>query len=380
MRLEHGPTFLSGPFLYPNSICYNIAMHHLPPWARRHFLTVAFIAGFITDLILLNRVEDIFDNLILLFYVLLSTLSIILLYLGTANKVGEVWSNRLRTWSPMTMQYAFGGLLSGMLIFYGRSGDPIASWPFFLLIAVVIIGNEVISRRDQRLLFILNTYLIGIFSYIVLIVPVFTGQFGPLAFVLSGLAALLVVYGVVQILLRIVPNFLRLNMRFVVFSLLLTYIGMNTLYFTNIIPPIPLSLKEITIAHDVVRTGSTYHITYEASPRWQVWRRVQDTFHPSSTRQVSCFASVFAPSRVATEVTHIWEYRDGSGRWQEYFRLSYPISAVGDRGFRGYTTITNFWDGEWRCRVTTPWGQIIGQQRFIIDSSVAPVLTRKSVE
>ena len=91
-----------------------------------HWLTVAFFLGFITDLILLNKIDDLVDNLILLFYVLLSTFSLLLLYIGVAERVSTGTANFLKKYSPILMQYSFGGLLSGMLIFYGRSGDLIA--------------------------------------------------------------------------------------------------------------------------------------------------------------------------------------------------------------------------------------------------------------
>lgn len=355
-------------------------MHYLPPWARKHFLTISFIAGFATDLILLNHVEDVLDNIILLFYVSLATSSMIVLYSATAEKFGELWSQRFRLVAPMAIQYSFGGLLSGMLIFYGRSGDWLASWPFFAIIGTIIIANELVRNRSQRLIFNLVSYFIGLFSYIVLIVPVFTGNFGPTAFLLSGVAALGIVFLLIKILRKLVPVFIKINLRIVIFSILMTYIGMNTLYFANIIPPIPLSLKEITIAHSVVRIGGTYELIYETTPRWQFWRRVHDTFHPSDTGQIVCFTRVFAPSRLTTEIYHVWEFKNADGRWQEHFRLSYPVTAVGDRGYRGYTLISNFHDGEWRCKVITPWGQMIGQQRFVVDSSVEPVLSRRAVE
>jgi len=88
---------------------------------KRHWLTIAFIAGFLTDLVLLNKVDSLVDNLVLLFYVLLAMLGIIFLYASAAGKMPEVINAHVRTYSPLVLQYAFGGLLSGMLIFYYRS-------------------------------------------------------------------------------------------------------------------------------------------------------------------------------------------------------------------------------------------------------------------
>ena len=55
-------------------------------YARRHWLTVGFVLGFITDLILLNRIDDLVDNLILFAYVLLATTTLLFLYVGVAER------------------------------------------------------------------------------------------------------------------------------------------------------------------------------------------------------------------------------------------------------------------------------------------------------
>ncbi len=108
---------------------------------KHHWLTMSFILGFCTDILLLNRIDDAFDNSILLFYVVLATASLLLFYVGIAERA-PVWLVRVfKYYAPITMQYSFGGLLSGMLIFYGRSGDWLASWPFLLLIVVVIFST-----------------------------------------------------------------------------------------------------------------------------------------------------------------------------------------------------------------------------------------------
>ena len=102
--------------------------------AKRHWLTVIFLLGFVTDYLLLNRIDDKFDNAILLFYVVLATGSLLLFYVGVSDKWGYKWSPKLLKYTPPLMQYSFGGLLSGMLIFYGRLIDCCITWEFILLV------------------------------------------------------------------------------------------------------------------------------------------------------------------------------------------------------------------------------------------------------
>lgn len=342
---------------------------------RRHWLTVSFVLGFITDLILLNKVDDLLDNLILLFYVLLATLSFFLLYVGVAERASDFFNRYFKLLAPIAMQYSFGGLLSGMLIFYGRSGDWVASAPFLLLIVTVIIGNEFVSKRSDRLIYHLALYFIGLFSYVVLVVPVLTGKMGDWVFIVSGLIALLLVTLVVQVLYRIVPRFMALNTQRVIFSIGMIYVGFNTLYFTSIIPPIPLSLTELMIVQSVESSGLGAVRTYRVEVEPQPWHRILPFSHPvlhPTGDSIACFARVFAPTKLSTEIFHRWEYKDKDGKWQSREPIGYTISGTNVQGYGGYTRITTFTPGLWRCGVETKRGQVLGRTTVLIDTSQRP--------
>ena len=343
--------------------------------AKHHWQTIAFFLGFIGDVLWLNQVDSVLDNLTILFYVFLATLSMLALYAGIALKFGEKWSSRARSFSPIVMQYSFGGLFSGMMILYGRSGDILANWPFLILFAGGMVANEILKRREEKLLFNLVSYFIGIFSYLVLGITVLTGVMGPVVFVVSGLIALGIVYVLVRLLSLIIPRYIELELRKIVFSVLSAFVVINTLYFNNLIPPMPLSLQEITIAQSVVRYPDvgTYEITYEPTSWFKISDYFYKTFHPSSIQAVSCFTRVYAPVRIETDIVHIWEYKDSlTGKWTERFRLPYPITGKATNGYRGYTSISTFKDGTWRCSVKTDRGQVLGRQVFVIDSTKPP--------
>lgn len=335
---------------------------------RTHWLTFGFILGFLTDLILLNKIDDLVDNLILLFYVLLATTAMFLLYVGVAEKAPGFLAGRMKKYAPILMQYAFGGLLSGMLIFYGRSGDWLASAPFLLLIFGVILGNEFVGKRSDRLVYNLALYFIGLFSYIVLVIPVITGKMGDLVFILSGFVALLIVTFVVKVLHRIVPNFMQANTKRVIVTIGFIYIGFNALYFTSLIPPIPLSLTELEIVQKVHRLESGgYRVESEVQPWYRKLPFVTPVIHPKNS-SISCFARVFAPTKLSTEIFHRWEYKDEVGKWQEHFRFGYDISGANSGGYGGYTRAENFFDGVWRCSVETERGQVLGRSVVRIDT------------
>lgn len=351
--------------------------HH----AKRHWLTIAFILGFVTDFLLLNRVDDAFDNALLFFYVVLASISIVLLYAALAEKLGTKPSAFFRRVAPLLMQYSFGGLFSGMLIFYSRSGALLASWPFLLLFIAAIYGNETVRNRGQQLVFNVLAYFVGLFSYLVMVVPVFLGHMGPEIFVASGLLALIIVYMLVQLLSKIIPNYMALQTKPIVFMVLGLFIGLNTLYFTNIIPPIPLSLQDIQIVHSVVKSGDAkYELTYEPVPWYRVDKKLRTVFHPSDTGTIACFTRVFAPAKIDVDIYHVWEYKNADGVWTEYFKKSYPITGKAVNGYRGWTEVQAARDGAWRCSVETARGQVLGQKQFEIDNTVTPINLKERVE
>jgi len=341
---------------------------------RRHFLTFAFIGGFITDLILLNQVDDVLDNLVLLGYVCLSTLSLIIFYAALTGKVGGRYALRVQSLSAMAMQYAFGGLFSGMLIFYGRSSDPLASWPFLLIIALVIAGNELLRDRGKRLVFNLTAYFVGIFSYIALVIPVLTGWIGPWVFMGSGALALVIVLGVVKLLRLFIPNYLMLQLRMIIFSIVGAFVVLQGMYWTNIIPPIPLSLVELSVVHQVVPSQGvqkSYTIYYENTPWWDLKAWWRPTLHIGGSATAACFSSVFAPAKMTTDIFHYWEkYNEVTGSWDKRFEIIYPISGEArEGGYRGFSQTDSASAGLWRCSVKTGRGQVLGHRTFYIDTS-----------
>jgi Protein of unknown function (DUF2914) len=350
-------------------------------FVRKHWLTVAFLLGFVTDFLLLNQVDNKVDNFILFFYVILASVSLILFYVGVAEKAPAFLVRFFNKFMPILMQYSFGGLLSGMLIFYGRSGDLMVSAPFLILIIGIILINELVKKRSDRLLYNVTVYFIGILSYLVLMVPVWIGQMGDFVFVGSGLLSLVVMVLMVKILSWVIPNFLVLEKRLIVFSIGSLYILFNSFYFLNIIPPIPLSITELSIYQQIESTDlGGYRITAEKKEWWQKIPLVPMVFNPISGKGAYCFARVYAPTTLKTDIVHRWEYRDANGIWQNHFTKKYSISGENKNGYRGYTMIENIRDGVWRCSVETVRGQVLGRRTFTVDTKKQPTALVTVVE
>ena len=347
---------------------------------KHWWLTIAFVGGFALDAITLGRVDQGFAFLSLSGHVLNAGVSLAVLYAATAGRFPEGFRTLALRFAPLLVQFSFGSLLSGTLVFYAQSGSWSVSWPFFALVLAVMIGNEAVRDRTQQLLFNLAIFYLGIFSYCILFIPVVFERMGVWVFLVSGGAALLAIGMYVKVLRFIIPHFIELHLRGIVFSLGMIFCTLNFLYFMNIIPPIPLSLKHIDIYHRVEKAADGYELTYEKAPWWKFWREADTTFRREGGEPVYCFASVFAPTAFSLNILHHWEYYDAAqGGWVTQGKIPYHIEGGSDTGYRGYSYLQNTHDGSWRCTVETERGQALGRESFTIKTEKleGELVTRK---
>jgi hypothetical protein len=132
------------------------------------------------------------------------------------------------------------------------------------------------------------------------------------------------------------------------------------LYFTRVIPPIPLSLTELEVVHSVtVLENRVYRIVTEEAPWWNSLPFMTHTLHPANA-SIACFARVYAPAKFSVEIFHRWQFKDADGNWSEFARINYPIVGSNQFGYKGYSIITAR-NGTWRCSVETKRGQVLGR-------------------
>ena len=74
------------------------------------------------------------------------------------------------------------------------------------------------------------------------------------------------------------------NNRSILFSIIIIFVGMNVLYFTNLIPPIPLSLKDSGVYHSIKKYGASDYIAEYEDIGWRKYIEFQDDFHAAVGR------------------------------------------------------------------------------------------------
>jgi hypothetical protein len=277
-------------------------------------------------------------------------------------------------WLPVATQFALGGLWSGFLVFYGRSAAFAASWPFILLLALFLIGNEVFRRYRSRLVFSTLLFFFALHSYAIFVVPVFTKTIGKYTFIGSGILALLVFYFFLQVLELAGRERYRQSRWKIIGGVIAIFATMNLFYFARVLPPLPLAAAETGIYTGVSHKGNDYIVTAEAQPWYVRAGLASPTIHVTTDQPLYLYAAVFAPIKLATRVTHIWQWYDPvHEHWMTQSIVSFAINGGREGGYRAYSVKKKPKAGEWRVNVESIDRRLIARVKFLVDLVPTPV-------
>lgn len=347
-------------------------IQQLRKWLREHERALsagALALGFVIDNLTLRRIDLLVENLVLLSYLGLAGCGIwfIVWYDGRVRHGRRAeW---LRLWAPLAVQFAFGALFSGFVVFYSRSASWTASWPFLLFLAAILVGNESFRRFYARPAFQLAIFYLALFSMMIYQLPLLLNRLGASVFLLSGLASLLGIGLIIHFLRLFNRASFRESRRPLLAAIAGIYLLINLFYFADILPPIPLSLQEIGVYYSVSRAGGGYLVTEEVES-WRERLRPGRVIHVTNNAPLYVYAAVFAPTRLSTGIVHDWQYyNEQVGEWQTKSRVSLPISGGRDGGYRSYSQKSAPILGLWRVDIETSRGQIIGRVKFKVEKT-----------
>ena len=350
-------------------------------WQKyEHHLGVgALLLGFLFDLWAADRPDSLFNNILLLSYLFIAGSFIIIINLRARRRKDDVEPLFLL----LVLQFCFGGLASNLLVLYGHSGTLAGSAVFIGILALVVFGNEYFRSRYSLLRFNVGVYYFLMLSYALVAVPVYiTHSVGVGTMLLSGVISLLF-FGVFLYLLFFAVFRGTDTEKLKEVSLIIAgiFLAFNVLYFLNVIPPVPLAMRELGVYHSVLRhSDGTYLAIYEPARWYQFWRNTSPVY-TLNTSVAFCFSSVFAPADLRAPIYHTWEHKNQrTGEWETRSRISFPISGGRDEGYRGFTVKTALSAGEWRCNVETASGALIGRIGFTaVESPDTPALSQKTL-
>ena len=346
--------------------CRNFYAKH-----EKYSAATVFALGFIWDALTLRRIDNIWDNLILLGYLVLIG-AVIILNLRFEN--GAAIHGRLRRVAPrfpLAMQFCFGGLFSSYVVFYFKSASFTRTAFFFLLLVGLLIANEFLEKRLQNRTLLSTFYCFCFFSFLAFFLPVVLCDIRPRVFVFAGAIAVVVSFLVFAFGLGGKRPAWKSAARQTAAPIAGVFLFLNILYFANLIPPVPLALKTGRLYHHVEKTPAGYEVKYAPSSIFYFWHSWNNPFYWTPGESVYCFTSIFAPGGVRVPLLHVWSRKTGAG-WITTDRIPFLIYGGRDGGYRWYSKKNAVSPGPWRVQVQTQTGQILGEVAFTIKHSDEP--------
>lgn len=349
---------------------------------ERPISSFSLIGGFVFDALTLKRVDMFWENLWIIGHIVIIAVCIVLTNSLENSPGDEADPEKLHFWLVNVLQFVFGGLLSVFLVFYFRSAELSSSWPFILILSLAFWANESLKRQFVRLTFQLSLFFLSIFCCFIYLVPVVVHKIGSGPFLIAGFLSLFFMILFMHILRRFSKEKFYKSSRAVGISIGSIFVFMNVLYFTNLIPPIPLSLKDSGIYHSIIKTGDGVYTAQYEDYGWRGALQIYGSYHYKAGDTVYAYSAIFSPSSLDITVIHEWQYYDhDKGEWVSFEKFRLPVLGGRDGGFRTYSKKAGLVPGLWRVNVETTGGQIIGRLRFeVIPVERAPILDTKVLE
>lgn len=337
---------------------------------HRSSLPVAFfLIGFLYDAISLDRIDSwtgIAKHGAYLGIIALILGMELLEYAGRfkpAGRMARVW-----VYQELAIHFFLGSLLSEYTLFFFKSSSLWSSFAFIMLLGFVLMLNEFKQFQGSSGIPVRAAlFSICLVSYFVYLVPVIQGYVGTVPFLLSLVGASILVAALTKVLRGQMADQAALLKK----QLLLpfaTVVGVFfCLYFTHLIPPIPLAIRYMGIFHEIGKENGVYRLGY-TRPAWKFWQKGDQTFLARPGDKVHFFVRVFSPSRFSDSVIVKWYLDDPKRGWQQWDAV--PMNVTGGRGegYRGYIYKSNYQPGDWQVRTETTDGRELGRIYFTVEA------------
>lgn len=322
-----------------------------------------FLAGFVFDIFTLSDIDDpisVAQQLVylwivgsILYFDFLSSHGVVKI----SARFEKIWNYR-----QLIFHFLLGSLLSVYSLFFLKSASIFSSIIFVVLMIGLMIANELKNVQKSEINIKVGLYIICVFSFFSMLIPVLLGFVGIVPFLLSVLATGGFIWGVVRLLSKKIQD-----MRLLLRSLVAPGAGVLMIfvlfYLVGWIPPVPLSVQNMGVYHSIEKAGGSYILTHE-KPWWKFWQTGDQDFRAEPGDKIHFFGQIYSPARFSDSVILHFFYKDPRQGWMSTDRIPMNISGGREKGYRGYAIKQNYTDGEFRVSVETTDGREIGRIYF----------------
>jgi hypothetical protein len=343
---------------------------------ERPISSLSLIGGFIFDAITLKRLDTLWENIWILGHIVLVAVFIVLIHLKENENNDESNPSKAHFWYVNILQFLFGGILSAFLVFYFRSTDIWTTWPFLFILALAFIANESMKKHYVRLSFQISLLFLSVYSFAIFFAPILLHKMDDSIFIISGLSSLLIILLFIGILFYFIKDKFKESKKLVISLIFGIFILVNFLYFTNLIPPIPLSLKDAGVYNFIYRNNEGNYVVNHEEHDWKRYLKLYPDFKRIEGESAYVYSAIFSPNDLDLTIIHEWQYYDlVKNKWITSSIINLDVVGGRDGGFRTYSKKSNLTSGKWKVIIKTRQNKIIGNVRFnIVNKKDSPLL------
>ena len=327
-----------------------------------------FLAGFLFDVVTLSEIDDVLSIVQQVFY--LCVLGLIL-YAQFLESFGKLQlgprTQKFWAWHTPAFHFVLGSLLSQYSLFFLKSASFFSSAIFVVFLMGVMLFNELEVVKKSRVDMKVGLFVLCLFSFFSILVPVLLGFVGFWPFLLSLFLTAMVVGAFFCWMLR------RLGeIKFFLSRLLAPAVAVLVVFLVSYvlgwIPPVPLSVQDMGIYHDLQKVGGVFRLSHE-NPWWRFWNTGDQNFLARPGDRIVFFTRVFSPGGFRDSLFVEWSRYDTKRGWLPSDRIPLQVGGGRKGGYRAYTSKQNYEPGEWRVKVETTNRIELGRLHFSIELS-----------
>lgn len=341
-----------------------------------HAVTIFFFVGFFIDMFILPDIDHPLTRYVGFSYLgIIAFLIIVREFIVSLNRASK-GEQQAYSLSTLGISFFSGSALSFVCIYAIRSAALSVSWPLFLILFICVMANEFVSTHTYRFTLDVGILLLATLFYSIFNVPVLMKVQNDTTFTISVMIAIVVSLAYVFILSRMSESANDESPRLYALAIgIPMFIGM--LYFLNVLPAVPLSLKKDGIYHDVFRNDRGEFIARKEESVSFLKRFNKPIYHiGEQDNGVYFFSAVDAPKELSAPISHVWEYYDeNTKRWISSAVISFTLEGGRDSGYRAYSYKENVTEGLWRVTVKVDEKRIVGRLQFWVKKGGASVPT-----
>lgn len=298
-----------------------------------HTTTIIFIIGFVFDAIMLPDIEHPITRYIGLAHICVVAFFIMFREWVISRNTASSLEQKMYSLSSFLISFSSGAALSFILVYSFRSAAILTSWPLLLLLVLCIIANELVSTHDFRFTLDIGVLLVAVLFFVIFNLPLLLNTQNDITFAIS--------VGVSVVISLIYLFLLQFTSESASYEAPRTYalavgipmfVGM--LYFLNVIPAVPLSLREAGVYHSIVRTDDGDFIADQEEDTRFLKKYRMSKYHIVNTYDgIYFFSNINTPAMLTAPVSHVWEYYDNTTHsWIVSTKISFDIQGGEKRG------------------------------------------------